>query len=94
MISVTKKTTPVFDIKESSHLQPLQKHAGSGREALLVLLWSQLNLRQPPRLMMATALTMPMHFFRMLQMLTSFLENMGAGRQVLPTRSSKPGCRP
>lgn len=28
-------------------------------------------------------LTMPMHFFRMLQMLTSFLENMGAGRHVL-----------
>lgn len=26
---------------------------------------------------------MPMHFFRMLQMLTSFLENMGAGRHVL-----------
>lgn len=28
-------------------------------------------------------LTMPMHFFRILQMLTSFLENMGAGRDVL-----------
>lgn len=26
---------------------------------------------------------MPMHFFRILQMLTSFLENMGAGRAVL-----------
>lgn len=30
-----------------------------------------------------TALTMPMHFLRMLQMLTSFLENIGAGRDVL-----------
>lgn len=26
---------------------------------------------------------MPMHFFSMLQMLTSFLENMGAGRHIL-----------
>lgn len=26
---------------------------------------------------------MPMHFFRMLQTLTSFLENMGAGNDVL-----------
>ena len=28
-------------------------------------------------------LTMPMHFLRMLQMLISFLEYMGAGRDVL-----------
>ncbi|TNN77570.1 hypothetical protein EYF80_012160 [Liparis tanakae] len=32
-------------------------------------------------------LTMPMHFFRMLQMLTSFLENMGVGRDVLQESS-------
>lgn len=30
-----------------------------------------------------TALTIPIHFLRMLQMLTSFLENIGAGREVL-----------
>lgn len=30
---------------------------------------------------------MPMHFFRMLQTLTSFLENMGAGKDVLSNRN-------
>lgn len=38
-----------------------------------------------------SALTMPMHFFRILQMLTSFLENMGAGRDVLWGRNIKTG---
>lgn len=41
------------------------------------LLSSDLKIQSKP------VLTMPMHFFRILQMLTSFLENMGAGRHDL-----------
>lgn len=34
-------------------------------------------------------LTMPMHFFRMLQMLKSFRENIGAGKRVLMYRQAQ-----
>lgn len=37
---------------------------------------------------LVTLLTIPMQFLRMLQMLKSFLENMGAGKLVLNTKDT------
>lgn len=47
----------------------------------IVLIWSVLTEKE--RLHDSKKLTMPMHFLSMLQMLKSFLENMGAGKLVL-----------